>query len=91
MVGVRWSLKKKHMERFRRLPSTLMSGSVRFLPYLTLQQYDQNRFAFEQKVLIVNPVFSKDNLLFLVKSFVKSEMFTTSGNTILSDYEVKTN
>jgi len=56
-----------------------------------IMHHDQNRFAFEQKALMINPVFSKDSLLFLVKSFVNSEMFTTIGNTILSDYEVKTN
>ena len=53
--------------------------------------YDQNRFAFEQKALLINPVFSKDNLLFLVNSFVNSEMLIANGNTILSDYEVKPN
>lgn len=52
--------------------------------------YDHNRFAFEQKALLINPVFSKDNLLFIVNSFVSSEILTTFGNEILNDYEVKT-
>ncbi|QNR20734.1 hypothetical protein HNY42_07205 [Exiguobacterium sp. Helios] len=53
--------------------------------------YDRNRFVFEQKALMINPVLSTDNLLFLVKSFVNSEMLTAIGNTILTDYEVKAN
>lgn len=55
-----------------------------------IMNYDKNRFAFEQKALLINPVFSRDNLLFIIECFVNSEMFTTMGNEILDDYK-KTN
>lgn len=55
-----------------------------------IMNYDKNQFAFEQKALMINPVFTIDNLLFIVKSFVNTEMFITMGNKILEDYASKT-
>ena len=52
-----------------------------------IMNYDKNRFAFEQKALLINPVFSRDNLLFIIECFINSEMFTTMGNEILDDYK----
>lgn len=49
--------------------------------------YDKNQFVFEQKALLINPVFFRNNLLFIIECFVSSEMFTTMGNEILNDYK----
>lgn len=52
-----------------------------------IMNYDKNRFAFEQKALLINPVFSRDNLLFIIQCFINSEMFINMGNEILDDYK----
>lgn len=52
-----------------------------------IMNYDKNQFVFEQKALLINPVFFRNNLLFIIECFVRSEMFTTMGNEILNDYK----
>lgn len=64
----------------------LSKNDLRGLKELIIN-YDKNRFAFEQKALLINPVFSRDNLLFIIECFIHSEMFITMGNEILDDYK----
>lgn len=54
-----------------------------------IKSYDGNNFAFEQKALIINPVFTVDNLKFILKSFVNTDMFVSEINEILKNYENK--
>lgn len=49
--------------------------------------YDGNNFALEQKALLINSVLKKENLIFIIKSFVNADMFVKQGNEILNNYE----
>lgn len=51
--------------------------------------YNGNNFAFEQKALLINPVLTKDNLIFIIKSFINAEMFIKQANEILKNYDSK--
>lgn len=55
-----------------------------------IMSYDKNQFAFEQEALMINTVFTPDNLLSIVKSFINTEMLITIRNKILEDYASKT-
>jgi hypothetical protein len=52
-----------------------------------IMNYNGNNFALEQKALLINPVFTRDNLIFIIKSFVNTDMFVKQGNDILSNYQ----
>lgn len=52
-----------------------------------IQNYDGNNFAFEQKAIKINPVFTRNNLIFILKSFVNTDIFVEKGNEILKNYE----
>lgn len=54
-----------------------------------IMDYNGNNFALEQKSLLINPVLTKDNLIFIIKSFVNAEMFIKQGNEILNYYDSK--
>lgn len=51
-----------------------------------IMDYKGNNFALEQRVLLINPILTKDNLIFIIKSFVNTEMFIKQGNKILNNY-----
>jgi hypothetical protein len=51
--------------------------------------YDGNNFALEQKALLINPVLKKDNLIFIIKSFINADMLIKQDNEILSNYGSK--
>ena len=55
-----------------------------------IMDYSGNNFALEQKALLINPVLTRDNLLFIIKSFVNAEMFIKRGNEILNNYDSRT-
>lgn len=52
-----------------------------------IQNYNGNNFVFEQKAMKINPVFTRKNLIFILKSFVNTDMFVKKGNEILKNYE----
>jgi len=54
-----------------------------------IQHYNGNTFVLEQKALLINPVLTKRNLIFIIQSFVNAEMFITKGNEILHHYDAK--
>lgn len=64
----------------------LSKNDLRELKTLILN-YDGNNLALEQKSLLINPVFKKENLIFIIESFVHTDMFVEKGNEILSNYE----
>lgn len=66
----------------------LSKSDLRELKTLILD-YQGNNFALEQKALLINPLLKKDNLLFIIKSFINTEMFIKKGNEILNNYDLK--
>ncbi len=52
-----------------------------------IMDYNGNNFALEQKALLINPVLTKDNLIFIIKSFMNAEMLIKQGNEILNNYD----
>ncbi|HJA41004.1 MAG TPA: hypothetical protein H9667_05715 [Firmicutes bacterium] len=54
---------------------------------ILIQNYNGNNFAFEQNAMKINPVFIRDNLIFILRSFVNTGMFVEKGNEILKNYE----
>ena len=52
-----------------------------------IQSYNGNNFAFEQKALLINPIFSQTNIISIVKSFVVAGMFKEKCLDILNSYE----
>ncbi|MHA6261509.1 hypothetical protein ACXYMX_16740 [Sporosarcina sp. CAU 1771] len=64
----------------------LSKSNLRGLKTLILD-YNGNNFALEQKALLINPVLTKDNLVFIIKSFVNADMFIKQGNEILNNYD----
>lgn len=66
----------------------LSKKDLRELKTLILN-YNGNNFALEQKSLLINPVLTKDNLIFIIKSFVNAEMFIKQGDEILNNYDSK--
>lgn len=66
----------------------LSKKDLRELKTLILN-YNGNNFALEQKALLINPVLTKDNLIFIIKSFMNAEMFIKQGNEILNNYDSK--
>ena len=52
-----------------------------------IQSYEGNNFALEQKALKINPIFKRNNLIGIVKSFVASGMFEKKSMEILKSYE----
>lgn len=54
-----------------------------------IMDYNGNNFALEQKALMVNPVLTKNNLIFIIKSFANTEMFIKQANEILNNYDLK--
>lgn len=64
----------------------LSKNDLRELKTLILD-YDGNNFSLEQKALLINPIFKKENLIFIIESFVNTGMFVEKGNEILSNYE----
>lgn len=52
-----------------------------------VQDYDGNNFALEQKALIINPLFHKNNIISILKSFITSGMLKNKSNEILKSYE----
>lgn len=52
-----------------------------------IQNYDGNNFALEQKALVINPIFKRDNIISILKSFITSGMFKKQSNKILNSYE----
>jgi len=52
-----------------------------------VQSYEGNNFAMEQKALKINPIFKKDNIISILKSFVTSGMFEKQSKKILKSYE----
>lgn len=63
----------------------LSKNDLRKLKTLILE-YDGNNFAFEQKALLINPILKKNNLIFIIKSFINTDMFIKQGNEILNNY-----
>lgn len=51
-----------------------------------VKNYDGDNFSLEQKALSINPVFNKNNIISIVKSFVTSEMLEKKSNEILKSY-----
>ena len=51
-----------------------------------IMAYDGNNFALEQRALLINPIFTKNNIISIVNSFINSEMFIKEGNEILNNY-----
>ncbi len=52
-----------------------------------IQSYDGNNFALEQKALIINPIFKRNNIISIVKSLVVSGMFVEKCMEILNSYD----
>ncbi|WP_411843111.1 hypothetical protein [Salinicoccus sp. HZC-1] len=52
-----------------------------------IQSYEGNNFALEQKALKINPIFKKQNIISIVKSFVTSGMFEKKSKEIIKSYE----
>ncbi|MDX1807317.1 MAG: hypothetical protein R3267_09865 [Paenisporosarcina sp.] len=52
-----------------------------------IQGYDGNNLALEQKALKINPVFKRNNIISIVKSYVASEMLQKNSMEILKSYE----
>lgn len=52
-----------------------------------IQNYDSNNFAFEKYALEINPVFTKKNIISILKSFVVSQMLEEKCLEILKSYE----
>ncbi|KNE19241.1 hypothetical protein KM914_14960 [Virgibacillus pantothenticus] len=54
---------------------------------ILIESYSGNNFAFEQKALKINPTFKKNNLIFILKSFLNTGMFEDKITSILESYE----
>lgn len=52
-----------------------------------VRNYDGNNFALEQKALKINPVFKRENIISILKSFITSEMMDEKSREILESYE----
>lgn len=52
-----------------------------------VKNYNGNNLAFEQKALKINPIFKRRNIIFILKSFIVSEMFLEKSQEILNSYE----
>lgn len=66
----------------------LSKNDLRKIKTLILN-YDGNNFSLEQNALLINPILKKDNLIFIIKSFVNADMFIKQGNAIIKNYESK--
>ncbi len=53
-----------------------------------IMDYNGNNFALEQKALMINPVLTKNNLIFIIKSFANTEMFIKQASEILNNYDL---
>src|SRR5690625_4960981 len=60
----------------------LSKNDLRKIKTLILN-YDGNNFSLEQNALLINPILKKDNLIFIIKSFVNADMFIKQGNAII--------
>ena len=52
-----------------------------------IKNFDENKFVFEQEALKINPVFSQNNIISIIKSMVASGMLKDKCSDILKAYE----
>ena len=52
-----------------------------------VQNYDGSNYKLEEEALKLNPVFRKNNIISILKSFITSEMLVDKSNEILKSYE----
>ena len=52
-----------------------------------IKNFDDNKFVFEQKALKINPVFSQNNIISIIKSMVASGMLKDKCSDILKAYD----
>ena len=52
-----------------------------------VQNFNGNKFILEQKALKVNPVFTRNNIVSILKSFVVSKIVKEKSLEILKSYE----
>ncbi|WP_026859845.1 hypothetical protein [Jeotgalicoccus psychrophilus] len=52
-----------------------------------VQDYDGSNYKLEEEALKINPVFRKNNIISILKSFITSEMLVDKSTEILKSYE----
>ena len=52
-----------------------------------VQNYDGSNYKLEEEALKINPVFRKNNIISVLKSFITSEMLVDKSNEIIKSYE----
>lgn len=52
-----------------------------------VQNYDGSNYKLEEDALKINPVFRKNNIISILKSFITSEMLVDKSKEILKSYE----
>lgn len=52
-----------------------------------VQNYNGNNYKLEEDALKINPVFRKNNIISMLKSFISSEMLVDKSNEIIKSYE----
>lgn len=52
-----------------------------------VQNYDGSNDKLEENALKINPVFQKNNIISILKSFITSEMLVDKSKIILKSYE----
>lgn len=52
-----------------------------------VQNYNGNNYKLEEDALKINPVFRKNNIISMLKSFITSEMLVDKSNEIIKAYE----
>lgn len=52
-----------------------------------VQNYDGSNYKLEEDALKVNPVFRKNNIISILKSFITSEMLVDKSKEIIKSYD----
>lgn len=52
-----------------------------------VQNYDGSNYKLEEDALEINPVFRKNNIISILKSFISSEMLIGKSSEILKSYD----